>query len=151
MSYRLDYFVGNLLCPICGVVSPANDSTNMYTYVRDQAELASLGVGHPLIIEPADMEGANYLTIQLPKTEEKIRILGTWECPNCGAPFNWAEVVVQDQVIKSVTSVKLDRKVLEQAHFISDACLYLVMDLTDRPYQDLIGSDLVQILRDELQ
>lgn len=148
MDYTLDYFVGTLECPVCGTVSEADESTNMQTYIRSQPKLAYLGVGHPLEIYPEMMKDSGYLTIQLPQPDQEIRILQTWECPSCGSPFNWAEIMVINGVIERIVAVELNGKVLEQAHFISNECVSVAADLTGRSFPDLVGADLVQILRE---
>jgi rubredoxin len=150
MGYTLDYFVASLKCPVCGVISEADESTNMQTHIRKNPELAYLGIGHPLEIEPKYMKRCGYLTIQPSQPGQEIRILETWECPSCGAPYNWAEVVVLNGVIKEIVAVEINRTVFEQAHYISDECVSIAMDLTDRTYTDIIQDDLVEILRERL-
>jgi hypothetical protein len=150
MGYTLDYFVAPLRCPVCGNVSPADESTNMQTKIRDNPELAYLGVGHPLEIRPEEMAASGYLTIRPPDQSGEIRILQSWECPACGQAFNWAEIVVKDGVIQSIEAVPLDRATLGRANYISDDSIYVAADLTDRPVSDLLDADVVQVLRDTL-
>lgn len=150
MGYTFDYFVGTLQCPVCGTVSAADASTNMQTYIRAAPELAYLGVGHPLIIEPEAMADRGYLTIRRPLPGVPIRILQTWECPTCGAPFNWAEITVGAGTIEHIEAVSLTRKVVEKAHYISNEVISVVAELTGRSFADLRGTDLVQLLREYL-
>ncbi len=152
MGYTLDYFVAPLKCPICGSISPEDNSTNMQTKIRNKPELAFLIVGCPLLIQPEVMEDSGYLTVQLPKTGEAIRILQTWDCPNCGTPLNWAEIVVDNGVIQQIIPVILSRQQLDWAHFISDECESTVAHLINQPIQDVVSGDvnLVQILKERL-
>jgi hypothetical protein len=150
MGYSFDYFVAALRCPVCGQVSPADESTNMQTKIRDQPELAYLGVGHPLHIRPEQMQQSGYLTVRWPQPGEAVRILETWECPSCGTTFNWAEIVVADGAIASITEAVLSRETLERIHFISDDAMYVAADLAGVPFTDIVGADAVQILRDRL-
>jgi rubredoxin len=150
MSYKFDYFVAHLTCPNCGAVSPADQSTNMVTAIRDEPELAWLGVGDALHVRPEAMNDRGYLTIRAPRTGEPIRILQTWECPSCGQGFNWAEVVVRDDVIESIQAVPLTRETLERAHFIDDEAIGVAAVLIGQSYADLVNEDVVQILKDRL-
>ncbi|HLP87925.1 MAG TPA: hypothetical protein VK184_04875 [Nostocaceae cyanobacterium] len=150
MGYTLDYFVASLQCPVCGAVSEADESTNMQTHIQKNPELAYLGVGHTLEFEPKFMENCGYLTIQPSQPDQEIRILQTWECSSCGDPYNWAEVVVLNNVIKEIVAVEINRTVFEQAHYISDECLSIAADLTGRSCSDVIQDDLVKILRERL-
>jgi rubredoxin len=150
MGYSFDYFVGNLKCPVCGAVSEADESTNMQTYIRDEPDLAYLGVGHPLEIKTETMKDKHYLTIRLPQPGEEICLLDIWECPICGHPFNWAEIVILDGIINTVKAVPLNREVFEKANFISQECISVVAELTGRSFRDLIGTDLVYLLRERL-
>ncbi|MDY6786122.1 MAG: hypothetical protein SW833_26850 [Cyanobacteriota bacterium] len=150
MGYSFDYFVSNLKCPVCAAISEADNSTNMQTYIRDEPELANLGVGYPLKIETETMEDKHYLIIKLPQPLEEIRILDIWECPTCGYPFNWAEIVVIGGFINRVDAVSLNREVFEKANFISRECISVVAELTGRSFSDLAKTDLVKILRERL-
>lgn len=149
MGY-FDYFVGNLLCPVCEVVSDADHLTNIHTNIRKKPQFAYLGVGHPLEIDLEEMKDSGYLLIQMPKLNEAIRILQIWECPSCGNPYNWVKIVVFEEIIAEITNVPLNREVLENAHFISDDCIDEVKALTEFSYQELRKMDLVQMLKELL-
>jgi uncharacterized protein (UPF0212 family) len=150
MGYSLDYFVGNLQCPVCGNVSEADDSTNMWTYIRDEPELAYLGVGHPLMIRSEAMEERGYLTVQPIHPGQEIRILQTWECPFCGKSFNWAEIVIREGVIETISAVPLNREVLERANFISTESVDVAAKLTNSSIADLNIAEVVPILLEQL-
>lgn len=149
MGY-FDYFVGNLRCPVCDVVSDADHLTNICAYMRTNPQYEYLGVNHPLEIDLKVMEDSGYLLVQMPKSNEAIRILQTWECPSCGTPYNWAMILVFGEVITEITNVSLNREVLENSHFISEDCIDEVKALTDFSYQELRKMDLVQMLRELL-
>ncbi|ATB29204.1 hypothetical protein [Melittangium boletus] len=153
MPYSYDYFAAELTCPVCGETSPADHTTNMQTYLRDNPERALLPVGAPL---PLDTERIRqkkyegYLTAQVPRPGAPIHILQTWECPFCGAPANWAEVTVSHGVIERMAAVEFDRDHFERSHLIANDALGIAMDLTGKTAQELVKMDLVQILRDRL-
>jgi hypothetical protein len=150
MGYTLDYFVGHLVCPRCGTTSPADESTNMATYIRDEPQLAYMGVGHPLHVNLEEMNNRGYLMVRRPLPGESIHILHTWECPACGQAFNWAEIVVKDEAIEQIKAASLDRETLERAHFISREVVNVVSKLTGKPFAELVDADLVSLLRQHI-
>jgi hypothetical protein len=87
MCYTLDLFVAELRCPRCGHVSAADDATNMQTKIRDNPELAWLGVDSALELDPATVPDAGYYLVQPPG--DTIRILQIWACPTCESYPNW--------------------------------------------------------------
>ena len=146
MRYTLDLFVAELRCPRCGNVSAADDATNMQTKIRDEPELAWLGVGSALELDPATIPDADYYPVQPPG--DTIRILETWACPTCDFYPNWAEIVVRDGRIESITAVPLDRDTLERVHFICQDAYYIAADLAGRNTLDVArDEDVVAILR----
>ncbi len=150
MGYSFDFFVGRMECPSCGTVSAADDSTNMQTYVRDDPQLAFLGEGAPLEAEAGNLLESGYLLIRAPSPGEAVRILQSWECPSCGAPYHWGEIVVRDGIIERVAAVAMNRAVFERSHFIAAECDSLAADLLGKPVQEVVGQDLVGILRAQL-
>jgi rubredoxin len=149
MPYGFDYFVGNLLCPVCGFISEADESTNMQTYIRNEPELAYLGIGSDLKFTDI-INSKDYLVNRIPNPDEEIRILEIWECPSCGKPFNWGEVVVHNEVITNISAVIFDRETFNRANLVSRWCISVAEDLTGRTYQELLKEDLIQILRERL-
>ena len=155
MPNTYDFFVASLECPFCGSVCAADQSTNMSTYLRDQPEMANLTIGDRIRIDPQRVRTRNYedngyLTISAPKQAELIHILQPWECPNCGV-FNWAEIVVRDDIIESISTVLLDPEHLERGHLISNDVISVVSKLTGEPVRDLLKRDLVPLLRERLR
>ena len=143
-----DYFVGKLKCPVCSKISNADSSTGMQTKIRKKPQLEELSVGEPLVVSFEDMKNAGYYKISLPQTNEQICILDMWECPFCGSPRNWAKIVINDEVIQEISSVSKTKEVLENAHFLSDECVYDLEVLTNIPFQELIQADLLKIIRE---
>lgn len=153
MPHTYDFFVTRLKCPICGETTPADVSTNMQTYLRDNPDMASLTVGDSLPIDVERIrrnEYDGYLAVKVPEPGEPIRILQTWECPSCGMPANWAEVVVRNGVIESITAVTFDREHFERSNLVANDVISIAANLTKRPFSELVGQDLVQLLRDKL-
>jgi hypothetical protein len=146
MCYTLDLFVAELRCPRCGHVSAADDSTNMTTKIRDERELAWLGVGSALEIDPATVPDRRYYLVQPPG--DTIRILQSWSCPSCDFYPNWAEIVVRGGRIESITAVPLDRETLARVHFIDEDVLGVAAALVDRDSIDVArNEDVVSLLR----
>jgi hypothetical protein len=153
MPHTYDFFVAILKCPVCRKISPADTSTNMQTYLRDEPDMASLKVGDPLAINPERIrrgEYDGYLTVKVPELNESIHILQTWECPYCGSPANWVDVVVRNGLIDSIDDVKFDREHFEKSHLVSNDAISIAGDLTGKPFNELVEIDLVQLLRDKL-
>jgi hypothetical protein len=152
MAYSYDFFVAEMKCPVCGAVSRADDSTEMYTYIRDEPNAEYLGVGSPLqinheCIEQNRCEG--YLTIKIPAPDEPIRLLNPWRCPTCGS-YNWARIEIRDGIISSIVPVSLNLATLEHSHLISNEADFAAASLTNSSATGMIGKDTVQILRERL-
>ena len=145
MAY--DFFVARMKCPNCGETSPDDESTNMQTKIRKEPNLSYLRVGDS--VEPAEPDVA-YLTIRKPEPGEDIRILQTWECPNCNRVDNWAEIVIQGGIIRSIQPVSLNRETFRRANFIEDSAASVASRLLDIPINETIGMDVVQVLRERL-
>lgn len=118
-----DVFVAELRCPNCHAVAPESANTNMQTYIRDDdADGTALRVGSQLdarLLTTDRIVGLADSLISKPTTNGEIRLLDTWSCPECGTE-QWALITVGDARITSIEAVKLTRKVLERANFISD-------------------------------
>ena len=153
MSHSYDFFVAHLTCPVCGETSPADESTNMQTYIRDAPDMAALKVGDRLDIDPARIQLGDYdgyYVGRAPAPGEAIRLLQTWECPFCGTPTNWAEVVVCNGVIDQIEAVPFDREHVERSHLIGHDAISIAADLTGASFDTLVTQNIVQILRDTL-
>lgn len=150
MSYSYDYFVGRLACPHCGKVSAPDSSTNMQTYIRDESQLAFLGEGAAVDVSPANMRDSSYYVVREPQPGEVVKILQTWECPSCGKPSNWAVVSVKNGRIQGVAAVPLNRQTFERAHYISLDADGVAADVSGRPVTEIVGEDVVAILREHL-
>lgn len=118
----------------------------MTTRIRDEPELAWLGVGSALEIDPATVPDSRYYLVQPPG--DTIRILQSWSCPSCRFYPNWAEIVVRDGRIESITAVPLDRETLARVHFIDEDVLGVAAALVDRDSIDVArNEDVVALLR----
>src|SRR6266852_4032714 len=105
----------------------------MATYIRDNPDLERLGIGSPLKLDPLRIAENNYdgyLTVKVPRTDEEIRILHPWDCPYCGA-YNWAEIVVRNGIIESISAVPLNRETLERSHLISNEAEFIAASLAN--------------------
>jgi hypothetical protein len=142
-----DYFVGELRCASCGRVSAADGKTDMQTKIRDDAELAYLGVGAIVDAGARNLRDSDYLELRPPVGGE-CRILQTWDCAFCAAPSNWAQIVIRDGEIREVLSVAMNREILASANYIDEYDgLVLAAEMTGRPSSELGGPALLDALR----
>lgn len=151
MGYRFDYLVAELPCERCGTVSPADASLEMTTRLRDDPQLAYLGVGDELPVDTARARATGYLVVREPAPDERVVLLHQWTCPVCGYPYNWAEVVVADGVITDIRAVKLNRDTLARAQFVVDDVQDIAADLAGvRSSLEIDDDRVIQILRERL-
>jgi len=132
MTYTFDYFVGKLRCPECGIVSRADESTNMQTKICRVPKMAPYAEGAVLEFDLGDIEAGGYILIQPPRDSESLILLESWECPSCGAPFNWAKISIKNKTIEVVESINLDESVIKKSNYISEDCGYLGWKITDK-------------------
>ncbi len=150
-----DYFVAPLRCPRCGVLRPADSTTDLQTHVRDDADGRELPVGtvlDPLEVRPEDLVSSGYLPTGRAAEDARALLLDLWQCPSCGRGDNWAAIELRDGTITSIEAVTLDQDVLARADFISDQCAILAGELTGRSPADFWsgGADAVAALRQHL-
>jgi hypothetical protein len=125
----------------------------MQTYLRDEPDMASLKVGDALPLDAERIRRRDYngyLTVNVPEPGAPVRILQTWECPSCGAPANWAEIIVRDGIIDSIDAAPLDREHFERSNLLSDDAISIAADLTGKPFSELVEQDIVELLRGRL-
>lgn len=151
MGYRFDYLVAELPCERCAAVSPPDSSTEMTTRLRDDPQLAYLGVDDELPVDTARALESGYLFAHEPTPDEPVVLLHQWTCPVCGYPYNWTAVTVSEGVITDIRAVELNRDTLTRAHFVVDDVRDVAADLAGvRSSLDLDGDEVVQILRERL-
>jgi hypothetical protein len=117
VRYRFDYLVAPLRCAQCDRVAQADEMLEMTTRLRDEANLAFLTVGDSLPVTTERALDRGYIQLRAPRPGEPISLLQTWTCTSCGSTANWAEVVVEDDVIEVIEEVALDEETLARAHF----------------------------------
>lgn len=142
-----DYFVARLRCQHCGKVSPGDDTTHCETFLRDTPDGSWLAVGDHVGEIDVHQRPDYYQSNR--GTEAHLHVLEGWECPCC-AKVNWAEIVVRDEHIASIWSVKLNRDTLERAHLISSECVDLAARLSGKQPWELIDADIVSVLLDHV-
>lgn len=145
-----DHFIAALRCPNCGKISPEDTSTNMQTRIQVHPSNRYLRVGDT--VDMIDPETAGYLLVRKPLPSEPIHILEVWECPWCGQAFNWAEVVVRDDVIVSITAVEFNRGTLGRTNYISDQLRYIFEYITGKSLYNGrdVRTDFIQLLKEHL-
>src|SRR5262245_42470937 len=151
MGYTLDYLAAELTCSRCGAVSPADWSTEMTTRLRDDPQLANLGVGDELPVDTARALASGYLLVREPAPDEPVILLHQWTCPACGYAYNWAEVVIEDGVIASIQTIELNQAAFARAHYIVDDVREIAADLAGvRSSLNLGDDEVIRILRERL-
>jgi hypothetical protein len=151
MGYRFDYLVAELRCERCGAVSPADASSEMTIRLRDDPQLAYLGVGDELPVDTARARASGYLVVREPAPGEPVVLLHQWTCPVCGYPYNWAEVVVSGGVITDIRVVMLNQDTLGRAHFVVDDVRDIAADLAGvRSSLEIDDARVIQILHEQL-
>jgi hypothetical protein len=96
-------------------------------------------------VEPSEPELA-YYTIRKPTLGGEVRILDTWECRSCGRADNWAEIVIDGGIIRSIEAVPLNKESFQRAHFIGYNANWVAAKLLGIPVGEISGKDVVQIL-----
>jgi hypothetical protein len=148
VGYRFDYLVAPLRCE-CGRLAHADEMLEMTTRLRDEPNLAFLGVGDRLPVTKQRALECGYLLVREPA--EPAVLVHMWACASCGYDRNWAEVVVRDGVIQEIEAVDLDQETLARAHFIVDDARDLAVALAGVPSSLGVADDeVVRILRDKL-
>lgn len=114
-----DYFIAALRCPACGAVCAEGADTGMRTYIRGgDAYHVALRVGDDLDVAGEGIAEWECLVIRQPAPDEPLRLLEVWVCPSCAAR-SFAEVVVREGILESITAVALSRPLLDRVHGVS--------------------------------
>ena len=71
-----DYFVADLRCPRCYAITPAG-SVEMQTHIRNEPQLADLGVGDRVEIDPRP-EDCGYLAWHVLVAGEPVHLVDAW-------------------------------------------------------------------------
>lgn len=143
LSGGFDFFVGAMICIHCGQRSPADESTNMQTYLRDAAQFELLGIGKYLADNLHDMEEKRYITIQ--PARHTATLIDSWNCPYCGWQ-NWALISIKDDEITNITAIELNRENLLQANYVTTDVSHLAVDLSGLPFRDVMKEGPAQVL-----
>jgi hypothetical protein len=147
VGYRFDYLVAAMPCGRCGEVSPADASLEMTTRLRDDPQLAYLGVGDALPVDTPRALRSGYLLLHEPAPGEPVVLLHQWTCPACGDAYNWAEVVVDGGTITAIRAVDLNRGAVARSHYIVDDAREVAADLAGvRSSLDLADDQAAAIL-----
>ncbi|MFQ5776212.1 MAG: hypothetical protein ACE5GS_16975 [Kiloniellaceae bacterium] len=152
MGFTFDFFVAPLQCEWCDVISPADHTTNMQTYIREWAGMETLTVGDEVDISPEQLDRANYWRVRDPRPDEALWLLECWECPNCGAPQNWALIAVRGGVLADIHAVTLNRTTFERAHYLTVNVADIAGELAGIMPRDLLDkpAQVIRILKERL-
>lgn len=151
MGYRFDYLVARLTCAWCGTVAEPDERLEMTTRLRDDPQLAFLGVGDSLPVDPRRAAASGYLRTRPSADGEPVLLLHQWSCPTCGYAYNWAELTVRDGVIESIVETPLTSAAFTRAHYVVDDLREVAADLAGvRSSLDLDDEAAVRVLHDHL-
>ena len=114
----VSHFVHALRCGTCGTVSPADASTDMLTHIETDVWRGVYRVGDDLALDWRSI-APWYLVLREPEAGEPVRLLEAWQCEACGAR-NWAEIVIRDGVVESITESRLSSEALDRVHALDD-------------------------------
>ncbi|MEV4320155.1 hypothetical protein [Actinocrispum sp. NPDC049592] len=117
VGYRFDYLVAPLRCAHCNRTAQPDEMLEMTTRLRDTPNLAYLGVGDKLPVTTQRALDNGYELLRAPQDGEPTILLQPWACASCGATDNWAEVVIEQDVIEAIDEVVLDADTLARANF----------------------------------
>jgi hypothetical protein len=142
VNYSFDFFVAHMKCFNCGQVSPADDTTDMQTYIREEkTNLDYLTIGTKLGSTKEEIDG--YLKVSSPNPD--VTLLDTWDFPNCGYR-NWARIKIVDELITSIDSVEFNRETLSQANFVSRNAAAEAMTLSGKNYETVLKNGILETL-----
>lgn len=142
-----DFFVARLRCHRCKHVSQEDDSTLCETFLRQTPDGSWLRVGSRVgSIHTSHRQ--DYYTINRAH-EGAIHIIEGWACPKC-ENVNWAEIVVEDETVRSIWSVALNQDSLNRAHLLSSECVELASQLANTPPWGLTSDEILRILHEKL-
>lgn len=143
-----DFFVGRMRCLKCSYISRGDTATNCETFLRESPDGRAIRVGDNIGVL-VDTARPDYYASQNLGNDGPLHVLEGWECPCCRS-VNWAEVVIRDEVVESIWSVKLTSDVLQRAHLFSSECVEIAAELTGRPPWTLLDEDILAILAEHL-
>jgi hypothetical protein len=149
MNYSLDFFVAAMKCFNCERISPADDSTNMQTYLRDDPQLENLGFGSFVGDSCNEMRDKHYLEISKRQDNTQI-LLDTWTCPYCGYS-NWARISIKNGIITEIKSVEISRDTLCNATYVSIEISGVAMYLSDKDYETVKRNGILETLEKYLK
>jgi hypothetical protein len=119
-------FIAPMICPVCGLTTPADTSTNM------QVGEFPCSTDPPLYINVGDrfhmgfkhVTAAGFKTLAKEAPGRSFRLLQPWHCPNCNTDDLWAKVeFVNDGEWAEVASIQtVDRspETLDQVDAVSN-------------------------------
>ncbi|WP_041598773.1 hypothetical protein [Hahella chejuensis] len=115
-----DYFVGNLKCPKCGEVSPADETTGMQTKIQRYSDMRNLGIGDEVKLD-SDVESSGY-RCYMEHRGNSLKLIEAWECPSCDKPYNCALITIEDSKIVDIVEVELTEHVIRSVNYIFEEC-----------------------------
>jgi hypothetical protein len=126
----------------------------MQTHIRGHARGIEIGIGFELDaqdIRDQEIAASGYLPINRDSSDERIQLLETWQCPNCGHE-NWARITLVGTQVAAIEAIELDRVALAEAQFITDNCFILASQLSGTPGSDFVEGKLspVRVLLEKL-
>lgn len=119
-----DSFAAELCCPTCHVIASGDSIALMQTRIQSDPSGRLLRVGDQLSIAPGGPINNGYLAVHPVLDDRSIHLLEPWTCIHCSQEQNWAEVIIKDSIIQSISSVCMNKITLDRINYISDELVF---------------------------
>jgi hypothetical protein len=139
-----DFLRASLHCHDCGAVTH-DELSDCETYVAIEGAEREIEIGSELKVDIDSIGSDFYLKVNPLEPGTALRILEGWWCARC-SNVNWAEIVVVDDVVRSIWSVAINKPLLNRIHLISSEVVEFAAQKCDRPAWSLSHEEILQIL-----
>lgn len=140
-----DYVRAKLRCHCCRSIADEK-TTDCETYIGNDSNERELKVGSKLVIPKTDVSTDFYVKVSELEVGKPIHVVEGWWCQKC-ASVNWAEIVVENDTIRSIWSIKMCTELLDRIHYISSEIIEFIADRHDRPAWSLSHEEILALLR----
>ncbi len=141
-----DFFCSKLICPICDNVSADDTSTNMQTKIARHPSMLELRVGDRIDADWDSIVDSGYVDLTAHPVGNTLSLVETWECSECGNPFNWAKITIKSGFITSIESMELNLSNLKECNFITEDVRFILPNVNMQSSKINVN-DLVSFLK----
>lgn len=158
---QYDFFEANLPSIISNGTKTSEVYVVMPTLIQCDPQGTYLRIGDHLDIKLYRDNRIGYLTIRSPANPLFIRLLELWTCEEFGPTLNWAEIVIENNIIISIVTVPLTIETLERVNYINEELIFYYETITGLPLfiskkdsfeheSNFIRSDWIERLKEKL-